>query len=259
MTKLKTLYSSNIPVDCHILKGRLETEGIKCFIYDEQMVSVHPFRAVAIGGVKLKVPVDKFDQSRIILDMIEHGILIDEEGEYPISEIYDNEIKRQNDILIIKNKIRIDPTLLDKEIENKNDQIDHFEIEEIKKQESKFLKYSKIRFQFSWRQFFYELFDFDRSVFKYFRTKPVDYYIDKEIVDNYINQSDSQDICNCPNCNSDNVSLGYAIDYKWDFIFLIVSLLLTVPFFLIRKKYHCFECGHNFRQQKTAAANRVDG
>ena len=248
MTKLKTIYHSNIPVECHILKGRLETEGIQCFIYDEHIVSVHPFRAVAIGGVKLKVPTDKFDQSVKILELIDQDKLIDANGEYLISEIFDNEIKRQNDILIIKNKIRIDRTLLDKEIDNKNDQIDHFEIEQIKEQEREFLKFSKIKFQFSWRQFFYELFDSDRSVFKYFRTNPVDYYIDKEIVDNYINKSDPKDICNCPNCNSDNVAFGYAIDFKWDFTYLIVSLLLTVPLFLISKKYHCFECGHNFRR-----------
>lgn len=255
MTNLKTLYSSCIPVECHILKARLETEGIKCFICDEQMVSVHPFRAVAIGGVKLKVPADRFDQSKEILDLIAQGKLIDMDGEYQISEIFDNEFKRQNEILLIKNKIRIDPTLLDKEIDYNNVFIDKSEIEEIIKQEREFLKFSKTKFRFSWRQFFYELFDFDRSVFKYFRTKPVDYYIDKEIVDNFLNPTDSIEICNCPNCNSDNVSFGYATDYKWDFIYLIVSLLLTVPLFLIRMKYHCFDCGNNFKNKKTITVN----
>ena len=68
MTKLITVYSSNIPIDCHILKGRLESEGIPCFIYDEQMICVHPFVAVAIGGVKLKVPFDKYFQSQKIIN-----------------------------------------------------------------------------------------------------------------------------------------------------------------------------------------------
>lgn len=61
MTKLLTIFSSNIPVDCHILKGRLSTDGIDCFIFDEQIVWVDPFKAVAIGGVKLKVPSNQFD------------------------------------------------------------------------------------------------------------------------------------------------------------------------------------------------------
>lgn len=258
MTKLKTIYSSNTPIDCHILKGRLETEGIPCFIYDEHTISVHPFRAVAIGGVKLKVPTDKIDQSQNILNLLTQEKLFDKNGEYQISEIFDNEIKRQNEILIFKNKLRNDSTLLDKKFDNYNDYIDQFEIEVILKQEREFLKHSKKKFEFSWNQFLYELFDFDGSIFTYLRTKPVDYYIDKEIVDNYIKHSDSKDNCNCPNCNSDNVAFGYAIDYKWDIIYLIISLLSTIPLFLIRKKYHCFDCGNNFRKEKTATANQVD-
>lgn len=248
MTKLKTLYQSNIPVECHILKGRLETEGIPCFIFDEHMISVHPFRAVAIGGVKLKVPTDRIDQSQKILDLLVQGKLIDQDGEYQISEIFDNEIKRQNEILILKNKIRNEPTLLDKGIDYNNDFIDKSEIEEFLKHEREFLKLSKAKFKFSWGQLFYELFDFDGSVFKYLRTKPDDYYIDKEIVDNYINKTPSKNECICPNCNSDNVAFGYAVDYKWDFVYMIVSFLLTVPLFLIRKKYHCFDCGYNFNK-----------
>jgi hypothetical protein len=38
MKKLKTIFSSNIPVVCHIIRGRLETECIRCFIYDENMI-----------------------------------------------------------------------------------------------------------------------------------------------------------------------------------------------------------------------------
>jgi len=59
MVKLETIFSSNIPVDCYILKGRLETDGFDCFVFDENIVWVHPFKAVAIGGVKLKVPSDQ--------------------------------------------------------------------------------------------------------------------------------------------------------------------------------------------------------
>lgn len=247
MPKLTTLYSSNIPVDCHILKGRLETEGIPCFIFDEHIVWVHPFRAVAVGGVKLKVAFDKINQAQNIIDLILQGRLIDENGVYQISEIYDNEIKRQNDILIIKNTIRNDSSLLDGEFCFKSDYLQQFEIESILKEEREFQNISKKKFKFLWKQFLYELFDFDRSVFSYFRTKPLEYYIDKETVDNYINQTESKEIITCPNCNSVNTAFGNAIDYKWDFLYLILSvLLLLVPFFPIRKKNHCFECGHNF-------------
>lgn len=247
MTKLITVYSSNIPIDCHILKGRLESEGIPCFIYDEQMICVHPFVAVAIGGVKLKVPFDKYFQSQKIINLISQGILIDENGEYQISEIFVNEIKRQNDILSIKNNIRNDSSLLDNPFTVDNEFIDQNEIDEILKNEREFQKLAKKEFKFSWKHFFYELFNFKRSVFKYFRTKPVDYYLEKEIVDNYISQKEPKYIIHCPNCNSDNTVFGYAIDYKWAILYLIISLILSTPLFLIRKKYHCFDCGYDFK------------
>jgi hypothetical protein len=248
--ELTTIFSSNVPVECHILKGRLETEGIPCFIFDEHTISVHPFRAVAIGGVKLKVPNDKINQSQDIINSLAKNKLFDENGEYQISEVFQNEIKRQNEILTLKNRIRCDVNLLEMEFDYSSEYIDQSEFEEIIKQEREFLSLSKRKFKFSWNQFLYELFDFERSVFKYLRTKPVDYYIEKEIVENYIKQIEPKTFCHCPKCNSDNVNFGYAIDYKWDITYLIISVLMGVPLFLIRKKYHCFECGLNFKKLK---------
>jgi hypothetical protein len=257
MTELITIYSSNVAIECHILKGRLETEGIPCFIFDEHTISVHPFKAVALGGVKLKVPIDKIIQSQNILNLIAKNKLIDENGEYLISEIFENEIKRQNEILTLKNRIRSEATLFHKEIDYNKEYIEQSEFEEIIKQEKVFFNLSKMKFKFSWNQFFYELFDFERSVFKYLRSKPIDFYIDKEIVENFIKQVEEKNIYDCPRCNSDNVAFGYAIDYKWDITYLILSILLTVPMFLVRKNCHCFECGFNFKKPKTSAAIMV--
>jgi type III secretory pathway lipoprotein EscJ len=38
-----------------IVRGRLEAEGITCFVQDEMTVQVHPFYSNALGGVKLQV------------------------------------------------------------------------------------------------------------------------------------------------------------------------------------------------------------
>lgn len=243
-------------MDCHILKGRLETEGIPCSIYDENLIWVHPFKAVAIGGVKLKVPSDKCIQSQKIIDQTAQGKLFDDTGEYQVEEIINNEINRQNEILTIKSRIRNNPSFLDKATFSDCKLIEQIDIQELLKSERDFLEQSKKSFNFSWNQFFYELFDFDRSVFKYFRTKSVEYYIEKEIVDNYTNQKDSKRISTCPNCESDNTSFGIAIDYKWDIVYLILSFLIA-PLFPIRKKYHCFNCGYDFkRNRRMAAANK---
>lgn len=249
MIKLKTLFSSNIPVDCYILKGRLETEGLDCFIFDENIVWIHPFKAVAIGGVKLKVPSDQFEIGKEILKRIKQGKLIDENGEYEIAEIFHLEFEKQMEILKIKSIFRENPALIDNPKEIETIGINSDELDLIIETEKNFQVFYNKKLNFTWKDFLYELFDFDRSVFSYLRIRPVEYYIDKEIVNNLNSKVLSNLSYYCPNCKSDNVRYGYAIDYKWDILYLILSLIL-VPFPLIRKKYHCFDCGCDFKQKK---------
>lgn len=246
---MATVYSSNMPVDCHIVKGRLESEGIPCFIYDEHLIWVHPFRAVAIGGVKLKVPLTQHAQSQRILSLIDQGKLSDDNGVYPISEVLENEFKRHNKILTIKSNIRKDPTLLNKPEAIESGGINKAEMEDIIRSERLFKKETDTSFHFSWKQFLYELFDYERSVFKYLRTKSTEYYLEKELIENYQQPKKATGVISCPKCKSDNTSFGYAIDYKWDLPYLILSFLLAAPFFLIRKKHHCFNCGNNFKRK----------
>lgn len=99
---LTTIYSSNVPVDCHILKGRLETDGIDVFIYDENIVWVNPFKAVAVGGVKLKVPADQLENASRILEGIAHNKLIDVDGEYELAEAFEKSMQRQKETLPVE-------------------------------------------------------------------------------------------------------------------------------------------------------------
>jgi len=246
MVNLKTIYSSNTPIDCYILKGRLECEGINCFIFDEHIVWVHPFWAVTIGGVKLKVPSDKFDLSQKILEKTKEGYLIDNNGEYKIKEIFNSEFEKQQEVIRIKSEIRKNPDLLEKPKGFQAAILSQSDIETIIDSEKEFKSLTDKKLKFTWKDFFYELFDFDRDVFKYLRIRPVEYYLDKDIVDKYnsINESDSADVC--PNCKSKNTHFGYAIDNKWHILYLILSLLFFTPLPLIRKKNHCFDCGCNF-------------
>lgn len=251
MIKLETLYSSNIPIDCHILKGRLETEGLDCFIFDENIVWVHPFKAVAIGGVKLKVPSDQFEIGNEIIKQLNRGKLIDENGEYGIAEIFHSEFEKQLEILKIKSDIRKNLVLIDKPNEIDTKVLNRYEIDLIIESEKDFqILYNK-KLNFTLKNFLYELFDFDRSIFSYLRIRPVEYYLDKEIVDklNSMVSSNSSDFC--PICSSNNVKYGYAIDYKWDILYLILSLIFA-PFPLIRKNFHCFDCGYDFTKKKSA-------
>ncbi|MBS2099207.1 putative signal transducing protein [Carboxylicivirga linearis] len=247
MNQLKTLFSSNIPMDCHILKGRLECESIDCFVFDENIVWLNPFRAVAIGGVKLKVPSDQLELARKILLHIKKGFLFDEEGGYPITEALQSEYDKQQDVLRIKSEIRSQPSLLDAPDEIKSTILSRDEIDLLLVAEKEFQTLSKQKFQFVWKDFLSELLDFDGNVFEYLRPKPVEYFQDKELVENYQSYDASGVDIPCPNCQSHNTSKGYAIDYKWDFLYLFLSLLLVIPFPLIRKKTHCFNCGYDFK------------
>ena len=55
MAGLITIATFTSPLDAHIAKGRLETEGISAFITHEYHISVAWFLSNALGGVKVRV------------------------------------------------------------------------------------------------------------------------------------------------------------------------------------------------------------
>jgi len=71
--RLITIATCNELTEAHILKGRLEAEGILCFLGDEHIVGAQPFYAVAVGGIKLKVPENDADEAKAILASIQGG------------------------------------------------------------------------------------------------------------------------------------------------------------------------------------------
>ena len=52
---LTTIAASDFPTIMHILKGRLEVEGIPAFVADEEVITLYWLYARALGGVKLQV------------------------------------------------------------------------------------------------------------------------------------------------------------------------------------------------------------
>lgn len=71
--RLITIATFNDVTEAHILKGRLEAEGILCFLGDEHIVGAHPFYSVAVGGVKLKVTENDVEEAKAILKQIWQG------------------------------------------------------------------------------------------------------------------------------------------------------------------------------------------
>lgn len=73
-----TIAAFSQSIDAHVLKTRLEDEGIECFLADEHLVSINWLLSDAVGGVRLKVW--KEDAERA-LEIIESESVVEGGGE----------------------------------------------------------------------------------------------------------------------------------------------------------------------------------
>ena len=257
MARFQTVFSSISPMDCHILKLRLETDGIHCFIYDENMVWVNPFYANAIGWVKLKVAEEQYELAMKIIESLKRGMLfnadVDEKQVEEIPQALEEEIAYSNIVLDLKLRLRENPELISDSTNLKVDGIEKDVFRQILLEEGKYQEFDRTDFHFRWKDFWYELFDPDRSFFKYLRARPTDYYIDRELMAVYSKHYEESQERSCPNCESTNIRRGYAMDYKWDFAYILMVIFIFYMAPPVRKKYHCFDCGADFRKPNTSA------
>jgi Putative prokaryotic signal transducing protein len=65
--KFVQIFSYNEYVSAHIAKGRLEEEGITCWLKDENTVTIDPILTNAVGGIKLIVAEDQAEKATNIL------------------------------------------------------------------------------------------------------------------------------------------------------------------------------------------------
>lgn len=54
-------------IDAHILLGRLQDAGIKCWLKDENVVTINPIWTNAAGGIKLMVAENQFEEAKNLL------------------------------------------------------------------------------------------------------------------------------------------------------------------------------------------------
>src|SRR2546423_7844678 len=50
-------------IDAHIVMGRLEEEGINCWLQDENIVTIDPILTNAVGGIKLMIRKDQLEKA----------------------------------------------------------------------------------------------------------------------------------------------------------------------------------------------------
>lgn len=77
---LITLRSFEHFMDAHIAKAKLESEGIRCFLFDEYMMTLNPLYNLTVGGVKLKVNSNDIELATGILDTSSKAPVVDENG-----------------------------------------------------------------------------------------------------------------------------------------------------------------------------------
>ncbi|GAA3761434.1 putative signal transducing protein [Flavobacterium ginsengiterrae] len=76
MESFKTIAVFNYDHETVILKHLLEQEGIPYFFENEMTLSVMPFYSNALGGIKLKVHPNDFEQVQEILDNLNNPLKI---------------------------------------------------------------------------------------------------------------------------------------------------------------------------------------
>ncbi|WP_163409434.1 putative signal transducing protein [Flavobacterium ajazii] len=76
MESFKTIAIFNFEYETVVLKHLLEQEGIPYFFENEMTLSVVPLYTTALGGIKLKVHPNDFEQVQEILDNFNNPLKI---------------------------------------------------------------------------------------------------------------------------------------------------------------------------------------
>ena len=76
--KFITILTGTFGYEVAVVRSRLESEGIICFVQDELTVQVSPFYSNAVGGVKLQVRESDLAQALEILKDTEHPLVCEQ-------------------------------------------------------------------------------------------------------------------------------------------------------------------------------------
>lgn len=78
--KLVTVQAFDNAIDLALLKSKLESEGVACYVFDEFTVTINPLLSNGVGGIKLKINESDAEKVSLILREIQVVAAIDEQG-----------------------------------------------------------------------------------------------------------------------------------------------------------------------------------
>ncbi len=79
--ELITIKTFDNSIEAHLLKSKLESENIKCFLFDENIVCLNPLYNIAVGGIKLKINKSDIEKASQIINETEKSALTNDQGE----------------------------------------------------------------------------------------------------------------------------------------------------------------------------------
>ncbi|MFC6099028.1 putative signal transducing protein [Olivibacter domesticus] len=65
-------------MEAHLLRTKLESEGIHSFLQDENIVSLNPLYNYAVGGIKLNIQLADAERAKQIIQEIENTPILDD-------------------------------------------------------------------------------------------------------------------------------------------------------------------------------------
>ena len=66
--KLVTAQTFNDSVSAHLVKTRLENEGIECYIFDENINNIMPIYGQAVGGIRIKIKEEDVPKAKGLME-----------------------------------------------------------------------------------------------------------------------------------------------------------------------------------------------
>lgn len=76
-----TLKRFDTAISAHIIKNRLESDGIDCHIFDENIVTLNPLLNFAVGGIRLQVAEEDFEKATRVLNEIDENPFTDDQDD----------------------------------------------------------------------------------------------------------------------------------------------------------------------------------